>query len=50
LISTLEQIRERATLLLAELLSRLPSLPLSAKSAAHLSCFFTSRLKDYPSV
>ncbi|CAN0410518.1 unnamed protein product, partial [Ectocarpus sp. 12 AP-2014] len=44
------KVRERATLLLAELLARLPTLPLSAASAARFAGFFSSRLGDYPSV
>lgn len=44
------QVRERATLLLAELLVRLPKLPLVPRSAARFASFFASRLADYPSV
>eukprot|EP00752_Nemacystus_decipiens_P008715 g7777.t1 len=44
------KIRERATLLLAELLARLPKLPLTAASAARFAAFFSARLGDYPSV
>ena len=44
------QVRERATQLLAELLARLPKLPLSSSSAARFAEFFASRLADYPSV
>lgn len=44
------QVRERATLLLAELLTRLPKLPLSTASVSRFAEFFSSRLGDYPSV
>ncbi|CAN0068719.1 unnamed protein product, partial [Hapterophycus canaliculatus] len=44
------QVRERSTLLLAELLARLPKLPLSDASACRFATFFSSRLGDYPSV
>ncbi|CAN0173653.1 unnamed protein product [Scytosiphon promiscuus] len=44
------KVRERSTLLLAELLVRLPKLPLSEASACRFAAFFSSRLGDYPSV
>ncbi|CAN0565270.1 unnamed protein product, partial [Laminaria digitata] len=47
---TREKVRERSTLLLAELLVRLPTLPLTGASAPRFAAFFSSRLGDYPSV
>ncbi|CAN0072597.1 unnamed protein product, partial [Phaeothamnion confervicola] len=44
------QLRERGTLLLAELLSRLTALPLAPASVPKLAEFFSARLADYPSV
>eukprot|EP00904_Undaria_pinnatifida_P006781 jgi/Undpi1/3232/HiC_scaffold_15.g06606.m1 len=44
------KVRERSTLLLAELLVRLPTLPLTGASASRFAAFFSSRLGDYPSV
>jgi DNA repair/transcription protein MET18/MMS19 len=42
--------RERATLLLAEVLTRLPKLPMEADKYSHWTAFFTSRLSDFPSL
>src|SRR5690242_2823289 len=50
LTNSSDRTRQRATLLLAEILSRLPELPLSSTSLKHFSEFFCARLGDYPSV
>src|SRR5690348_12220055 len=48
-LSTLDNAkRARATLFLAELLTRLPELPLNRESVQFLLLFFCNRLQDYP--
>jgi Dos2-interacting transcription regulator of RNA-Pol-II len=44
------KVRERGTLLCAEILARLPDLPLNSVAVTHFLAFFTARLADYPSV
>jgi len=44
------KLRERSTLLLAEILSRLPDLNISCNSLEHIVDFFLSRCDDYPSL
>lgn len=41
-----DAVRARGVLLLAEVLSRLPALPLDAPAAAALATFFRQRLRD----
>ncbi|KAI9921212.1 hypothetical protein PsorP6_002384 [Peronosclerospora sorghi] len=50
LTSADDKVRSRATLLLAEVLTRLPDLPLSPSAVELLLNFFTDRLADFPSV
>lgn len=49
LTSTDDKVRARATQLLAEVLSRLPELPLTVNAVQLLMDFFADRLADYPS-
>ncbi|GLD97529.1 hypothetical protein PINS_up006219 [Pythium insidiosum] len=49
LTSTDDKVRARGTLLLAEVLTRLPELPLSANAVQLLLTFFVDRLADFPS-
>jgi hypothetical protein len=50
LTGTDERERSQATLLLADVLSRIPLAALPADSVAHLTDFFCNRLTDYPCV
>ncbi|DBA01808.1 TPA: hypothetical protein N0F65_002924 [Lagenidium giganteum] len=50
LTATDDKTRARATLLLAEVLTRLPELPLQTTALDLLVNFFSDRLADYPSV
>ncbi|PRP88423.1 hypothetical protein PROFUN_03337 [Planoprotostelium fungivorum] len=50
LTNTDDLLRARGTLLLSEVLSRLPELQLNGDSIMYLCKFFTARLSDYPSV
>eukprot|EP00743_Colponemidia_sp_Colp-15_P006061 GILK01006515.1.p1 GENE.GILK01006515.1~~GILK01006515.1.p1 ORF type:complete len:1082 (+),score=185.82 GILK01006515.1:34-3279(+) len=50
LTSTEDNIRKRGTLLLSEIITRLPTLQLSAPVVAHLVQFFCDRVADYPCI
>lgn len=45
-----ELVRSRGTLLLSEVLTRLPTYPLDANAVHFLVGFFTDRIQDYPCV